>query len=70
VRDRVAIELDRLGACPTAANALDLPRLHRLVDNWPARGWERTEVIISYRYALLRAIAAGHFLRCATGANR
>ena len=26
--------------------------------------------MIPYRYALLRAIAVGHFLRRATGANR
>jgi len=40
------------------------------VDNWPAGGWERREVSFSYRYTLLRAIAAGHFLRRASGANR
>jgi asparagine synthase (glutamine-hydrolysing) len=70
VRDRVAIELDRIGACTAAAKVLDLPRLHRLVENWPAGGWERAEVGFSYRYTLLRGIATGHFLRRATGANR
>jgi asparagine synthase (glutamine-hydrolysing) len=70
IRGRVAIELDRLDACPAAAKALDLPRLRRLVGNWPAGGWERREVSFSYRYTLLRAIAAGHFLRRASGANR
>ena len=44
--------------------------LRRLVHNWPAAGWERAEVNFSYRYTLLRAIATGHFLRRATGANR
>ena len=29
VRERVAIELDQLEACPAAAKTLDLPRLHR-----------------------------------------
>jgi asparagine synthase (glutamine-hydrolysing) len=69
VRDRVAGELDRLQACPPAANALDLSRLRRLVENWPSGGWERDEVSNQYRLALLRAISSGHFLRRTTGAN-
>ena len=68
-RDRVAAELDRLAACPPAAKALDLPRLHRLVENWPTGGWERDEVSVPYRLALLRGISTGHFLRRATGSN-
>ena len=69
-RDGVVDELDRLEACPAAAAALDLPRLRRLTENWPSGGWEQREVLIHYRYALLRAIAVGHFLRRATGSNR
>ena len=68
-RDDVVDELDRLEACPAATAALDLPRLRRLTENWPSGGWERAEVFMPYRYALLRAIAAGHFLRRATGSN-
>jgi asparagine synthase (glutamine-hydrolysing) len=70
VRDRVQIELDQLDACPEAAQSLNLPRLHRLVDNWPTSGWGRPEVNFAYRYTLLRAIAVGYFLRRATRANR
>ena len=69
VRNCVAAEIDRLDACPPATKALDLPRLHRLVENWPAGGWERDEVYESYGLALTRGISAGHFLRRATGAN-
>jgi asparagine synthase (glutamine-hydrolysing) len=68
-RDRVAAELDRLEACAPARKALDLPRLHRLLETWPTGGWERNEVIAQYRSSLLRGIAIGHFLRRATGAN-
>jgi asparagine synthase (glutamine-hydrolysing) len=70
VRNRVAIEVDQIDTCPMAAKVLDLPRLHRLVESWPADGWERADVGFHYRYTLLRAIAAGNFLRRATGANR
>jgi asparagine synthase (glutamine-hydrolysing) len=69
-RDGITDELDRLEDCPAASRALDLPRLRRLVENWPSGGWERDEIIMPYRYALLRAIATGHFLRRATGSNR
>jgi asparagine synthase (glutamine-hydrolysing) len=69
-RASVADELDRLDGCSAAAAALDLPRLRRLMENWPSGGWERGEVIIRYRYALLRGIAVGHFLRRASGSNR
>jgi asparagine synthase (glutamine-hydrolysing) len=69
VRHCVAAELDRLDACAAATKALDLPRLHRLVENWPAGGWERAEVYGPYRLALARAISAGHFLRRVGGGN-
>ena len=69
-RRDIVDELGRLDHCAAASQALDLPRLHRLAENWPAGAWERDEVMIPYRYALLRAIAVGHFLRRATGANR
>jgi asparagine synthase (glutamine-hydrolysing) len=69
-RDGVVDELDRLEACPAAAAALDLSRLRRLTENWPSGGWEQGKVFVPYRYALLRAVAVGHFLRRATGSNR
>jgi asparagine synthase (glutamine-hydrolysing) len=68
-RDEVVEELNRLEACPAAAATLDLPRLRRLTENWPSGGWERRDVLVHYRYALLRAIAVGHFLRRATASN-
>jgi asparagine synthase (glutamine-hydrolysing) len=69
-RGEIAAELDRLAACTPAAKILDIERMKRLVENWPTSGWERDDVIRPYRLALLRGIAAGHFLRKASGANR
>jgi asparagine synthase (glutamine-hydrolysing) len=69
VRDRVAAELGRLDACPPASKALDLPRLHRLVETWPTGGWERDQVSVPYKAALLSGISIGHFLRRATRSN-
>ena len=68
-RGDVAEELNRLAACPSAGRALDLPRLRRLVENWPVGGWERPEVSSPYRLALLRGISVGHFMRRVSGGN-
>jgi asparagine synthase (glutamine-hydrolysing) len=69
VRDRIKVEIDRLDTCASASKMLDLPRLRRLVETWPSGGWERDEVSVPYRLALLRGISTGHFLRRATGDN-
>lgn len=63
-------EIARLESCGPAAATLDLPRLHKLVDQWPKGGWEQEPVMQSYRLALLRGISTGHFLRKASGSNR
>ena len=68
-RDRVADELQRLQACEPAARVIDLPRLLRLVEDWPADGWDEESTYYQYRMVLLRALSAGHFARRVTGAN-
>jgi asparagine synthase (glutamine-hydrolysing) len=68
-RDEVAAEVERLAACAPASAALATERMRQLVRDWPQSGWDRHEVIEPYRLALLRGIAAGHFLRRATGSN-
>jgi len=69
-RGQIANEIERLEACPPAEKTLDLPRMRKLTENWPSEGWESQEITMSYRYALLRGIAVGHFLRRANGGNR
>jgi asparagine synthase (glutamine-hydrolysing) len=68
-RGALGEEIARLGECGPAAAAIDLPRLRRLVENWPQAGWEKEEVTALYRLALLRAVSTGHFLRKASGSN-
>lgn len=69
-RDAMAAELDRIEGCPMAAAAIDIPRLRNDLRNWPTGGWHRFDVTLRYRFALPRAIAAGHFLRSATRSNQ
>lgn len=68
-RAAAAAEVDQLAACDSAARTLDVPRMKRLLDDLPASGWDRPGAMHAYRLALLRGIAAGHFLRKASGSN-
>lgn len=68
-RDEVVVELGRLSRCDPVARVLDIARLRALVDDWPTGGWAQDDVMRTYRLALLRAVAAGHFLRKASGSN-
>lgn len=68
-RHRVAAEIERLEACAPAVRAIDLPKMRRLVQDWPQSGWETPEIGASYHWALLRGISTGYFIRRTTGAN-
>jgi asparagine synthase (glutamine-hydrolysing) len=68
-RAQFAAEVDRIAAHAPATKILDIKMMQRLVDNWPASGWEAEDIEAHYRWALLEGIAAGHFLRKVAGAN-
>lgn len=68
-RQRVVFELARLDACPEVANMLDLPRLHRLVEDWPPENSDSDEMYAGYRAVLLRGLSTGLFLRRIVGTN-
>lgn len=69
-RADIEAEFSRLSPCEPAARTLDVERLRALVENWPESGWERQDVMSSYRLALLRGVSAGHFLRRVAGTNQ
>ncbi len=56
-------ELGRIAESPVARRVLDLDRLNRLIDTWPAEGHETAEVTDSWNLALTRGIAVGYMLR-------
>lgn len=68
--DQAREELDRIADCAPAREIIDVERLRRSIDEWPADGWERADVIQKYRLALIRTVAIGHFIRRASGSNR
>jgi len=63
VRGEIAAELDRLEKIELARRCLDLPRMRRLVTNWPQGNWNDPKIVMEYRYLLERGIMVGRFIR-------
>lgn len=68
-REQVSAEIEAIARNPAAASLIDLARLRRLEALWPDGSWEEDEVVASYRYALLRGLSLGHFVRKVAGTN-
>ncbi len=68
-RERVRSEVARLEQVEAASTALDIGRMRDLAEDWPADGWSTAGVETRYRYALLRGLVSGHFLRKASCSN-
>lgn len=68
-RSEIAEEVERLERSPLGSACLDLPRLRRLLKDWPEDGWHRDGTAIDYRLALMRGLATGRFLRRFEGGN-
>ena len=59
----IAAELDSFARCPTAKSVIDIDRLVEALNDWPNQDQADEDVIMLYRHAMLRGVAAGHFLR-------
>jgi asparagine synthase (glutamine-hydrolysing) len=68
-RDALAGQIAEISESALVRRAIDLPRLERALDNWPAGGWHRPEVFQEYNLALTRGVAGGRFLRWFESAN-
>lgn len=67
-------EIESVARCRDAAGLVDVARLRRLLDEWPDLPaddprWNDPAITDRYRAALLRGLAAGHFLRRAARTN-
>ena len=56
-------ELALIEESPAAREVLDLPRIHTLLDTFPASGYEQPRVRVAWHSALTYAISMGYFLR-------
>lgn len=67
--DSLRDEIANIGKCAAAASVIDLDWLDQTARSWPSGGWAEDSVIMRYRYGLLRAVSAGHFMRKVAGIN-
>lgn len=56
-------ELTLFAQSPAASQALDLPAIENLLDNWPRSNFHSEEVYIRWHFWLTRALSTGYFLR-------
>jgi asparagine synthase (glutamine-hydrolysing) len=62
-------ELEVIKRCAAAAEVLDTGWIDETLASWPQSEWDRRDVILRYRYGLLRGVSAGHFMRKLAGTN-
>jgi asparagine synthase (glutamine-hydrolysing) len=68
-REELLAEIDSMANSPMARRCLDLPRLRRMLENWPESGWRHPDRTREYRLALLRGMAAGRLILDVEGGN-
>lgn len=68
-RPQLATDIERLEGSPLARRLLDLPRLKRLVADWPEDDNEAERRKGEYRLALARGVHVGRFIRWVEGGN-
>lgn len=69
-RDSFAAEIERLTNTPLAAEMLDLPRLKRLIDDWPDDAEAAEARRFEFAQMLPRAVQTGRFIRWCEGSNQ
>jgi asparagine synthase (glutamine-hydrolysing) len=67
-RGSIGEEIERASPLAAARDKIDLDRLRLLVDQWP-QDWTDRGLIHPYRFQLLRAVSASHFIRRVAGGN-
>jgi len=62
-RGDLTAQVAELASSPLASRVIDVPRLQRALESWPADGWHTRQIVEEYQLALTRGIAGGRFLR-------
>jgi asparagine synthase (glutamine-hydrolysing) len=68
-RQDIAAEIERMDASPLARRLIDVPRLKRLLAQWPKDEYAAEMRIEDYKFALARGVHIGHFVRWVEGGN-
>jgi asparagine synthase (glutamine-hydrolysing) len=62
-RNQIAQDIERLEASRTAQRLIDLPRVRRLIDEWPDDEETAEKRFLEYTFVLARALHIGRFIR-------
>jgi asparagine synthase (glutamine-hydrolysing) len=68
-RQDIASEIDRIDASPSARRLIDVPRLKKLMAQWPKDEHAAEKCADEYKLALARGVHVGHFLRWVEAGN-
>ena len=68
-RQAMAADLEGFEASALARQLLDLPRMKRLIEEWPADEYAAQQREKEYRFLLTRGIHVGRFIRWVEGGN-
>src|SRR5580704_6565253 len=68
-RADLARDIERMEASPLARRLIDLPRLKRLMAQWPKDAQAAESRVGEYRFALARGVHVGRFIRWVEGGN-
>jgi asparagine synthase (glutamine-hydrolysing) len=68
-RTDIAADIERLEASPVARRLIDLPRLKRLMAQWPSDEHAAEKRIDEFKFALARGVHVGRFVRWVEGGN-
>jgi asparagine synthase (glutamine-hydrolysing) len=69
MRADISRNIERLEASPLACRLIDLPRLKRLMAQWPKDEQAAEGRRAEYRLALARGVHVGRFIRWVEGGN-
>jgi asparagine synthase (glutamine-hydrolysing) len=62
-RGELGTQIAALSSSPLVGKVLDVPRLQRALQSWPAGGWHTRQIVEEYQLALTRGIASARFLQ-------
>jgi asparagine synthase (glutamine-hydrolysing) len=68
-RRDIAAEIERIDASPLGRRLIDVPRLKKLMAQWPKDERAAETVAEEYRFTLARGVNVGHFVRWVEGGN-
>jgi asparagine synthase (glutamine-hydrolysing) len=68
-RKDIASDIERLEASPLARRLIDVPRLKRLMMQWPKDEHAAEQRLEDYKFTLTRGVHVGRFLRWVEGGN-